>query len=305
MHAYRPQAQRRDVNVMRGFSSTFLLFFYQIALGGLFALAGTPFHEIERAFYKSTAGVLYVIALLGLWGKSALYIDQISIGLSLSVGLEIVLHVAFLAAFSSYMASLWMERQSFRARSFAASVLTGLAGLIVSAHSFYQAPLISIETVIYPASFFLSALLLGSVTIGMLIGHWYLIDTGQSLEPFIRIFRFFVMTLIAQCIFFSARPRCGCRDRHAAERRCLSDRIRAALHFAHAPRPGWPGCSADSFVDDLAHLADPAHHGSHRLVLHSSARSFRRRNLGPSNPGSDDAAVLSGNSSTLGRFSVW
>ena len=206
MHAYRPQAQRRDVNVMRGFSSTFLLFFYQIALGGLFALAGTPFHEIERAFYKSTAGVLYVIALLGLWGKSALYIDQISIGLSLSVGLEIVLHVAFLSAFSSYMASLWMERQSFRARSFAASVLTGLAGLIVSAHSFYQAPLISIETVIYPASFFLSALLLGSVTIGMLIGHWYLIDTGQSLEPFIRIFRFFVMTLIAQCIFFLLAP---------------------------------------------------------------------------------------------------
>ena len=191
---------------MRGFSSTFLLFFYQIALGGLFALAGTPFHEIERAFYKSTAGVLYVIALLGLWGKSALYIDQISIGLSLSVGLEIVLHVAFLAAFSSYMASLWMERQSFRARSFAASVLTGLAGLIVSAHSFYQAPLISIETLIYPASFFLSALLLGSVTIGMLIGHWYLIDTGQSLEPFIRIFRFFVMTLIAQCIFFLLAP---------------------------------------------------------------------------------------------------
>ena len=104
------------------------------------------------------------------------------------------------------MASLWMERQSFRARSFAASVLTGLAGLIVSAHSFYQAPLISIETVIYPASFFLSALLLGSVTIGMLIGHWYLIDTGQSLEPFIRIFRFFVMTLIAQCIFFLLAP---------------------------------------------------------------------------------------------------
>jgi hypothetical protein len=191
---------------MRGFSSTFLVFFYQIALGGLFALAGTPFHEIERAFYKSTAGVLYVIALLGLWGKSALYIGQISAGLSLSVGLEIVLHVAFLAAFSSYMVSLWMERQSFRARSFAASVLTGLAGLIVSAHSFYQAPLISIETLIYPTSFFLSALLLGSVTIGMLIGHWYLIDTGQSLEPFIRIFRFFVMTLIAQCIFFLLAP---------------------------------------------------------------------------------------------------
>ena len=54
---------------MQGFSSSFLIFFYQIALGGLFALAGTPFHEIERAFYKSTAGFLKVIAMNGLRGK--------------------------------------------------------------------------------------------------------------------------------------------------------------------------------------------------------------------------------------------
>ena len=187
---------------MRGFSSSFLVFFYQIALGGLFALAGTPFHEIERGFYKSTAGVLYVIALLGLWGKSALYVQSVTDGVSWSIALEIVLHVAFLIAFSCYMVSLWTERKIFRARSFAASVLTGLAGLAVSSYSFYQAPFFSVETLVYPMSFFLSSLLLGSVTVGMLIGHWYLIDTGQSLDPFIRIFRFFVITLVAQCIFF-------------------------------------------------------------------------------------------------------
>jgi hypothetical protein len=104
------------------------------------------------------------------------------------------------------MVSLWSERQAFRARSFAASVLTGLGGLVFSVHSFYAAPFFSVETVIYPASFFLSALLLGSVTVGMLIGHWYLIDTGQSLEPFIRIYRFFVKALIAQCGFFLLAP---------------------------------------------------------------------------------------------------
>jgi len=67
---------------MQGFSSSFLIFFYQVALGGLFALAGTPFHEIERAFYKSTAGVLYAIALLGLWGKSTFYWQSLSEHLS-------------------------------------------------------------------------------------------------------------------------------------------------------------------------------------------------------------------------------
>lgn len=191
---------------MRGFSSSFLVFFYQVALGGLLALAGTPFHEIERAFYKSTAGVLYVIALLGAWGKSALYAQALAEGFGFGLALEIFFHAAFVLSFTGYMISLWTERPVFRARSFAASVLTGLAGLLVSTHSFYQAPLISIETVIYPLTFFVSALLLGSVTVGMLIGHWYLIDTGQSLEPFVRIFRFFVTALILQCAFFLVFP---------------------------------------------------------------------------------------------------
>src|SRR5688572_24777979 len=188
---------------MRGFSSSFLIFFYQIALGGLFALAGTPFHEIERGFYKSTAGVLYAIALLGLWGKSALYAQSVADGLSWGISLEVFFHLVFILSFSCYMVSLWNERQVFRARSFAAAVLTGLSGLVFSTHSFYQTPFFSIETLVYPASFFLSALLLGSVTVGMLIGHWYLIDTGQSLEPFIRIYKFFVIALIVQCAFFA------------------------------------------------------------------------------------------------------
>ncbi|MSP40566.1 MAG: hypothetical protein EXR70_18925 [Deltaproteobacteria bacterium] len=191
---------------MQGFSSSFLIFFYQIALGGLFAMAGTPFHEIERGFYKSTAGVLYVIALIGLWGKSPFYWQGLAQPNSATLGVEVFFHVAFVVAFSCYMISLWGDRQGFRARSFAASILTGVVGLVLSTHSFDHAGLLSIETLVYPVGFFLSALLLGSVTIGMLIGHWYLIDTGQSLEPFIRIYKFFVTTLILQCAFFLLAP---------------------------------------------------------------------------------------------------
>jgi len=188
---------------MQGFSSSFLILFYQIAVGGLFALAGTPFHEIERAFYKSTAGVLYAIALLGLWGKSTFYRQSLSEHFSWVVGLEVVFYFAFTIFFSCYMVSLWGERRAFRARSFASSALTGLAGLMLSALGFTDAPFISIETLVYPAGFLLSSLLLGTVTVGMLIGHWYLIDTGQSLEPFIRIYKFFVVALIAQCVLFA------------------------------------------------------------------------------------------------------
>jgi hypothetical protein len=185
----------------QNFSSSFLIFFYQIALGGLFGLAITPFHELERGFYKSTAGVLFVIAILSLWGKAAFYERVLGDQFSLLTAAELLLHLAFGIAFACYLMSLWGERVKFRARSFACTVLTGLGGLILSARDFYAAPLFSFETVVYPLSFFLSALLLGSVTVGMLIGHWYLIDTGQSLEPFIRVYKFFIAALVAQTAF--------------------------------------------------------------------------------------------------------
>ena len=191
---------------MQGFSNSFLVFLYQIAFGGLVALAGTPFHEIERAFYKSTAGVLYVIALLGLWGESSLFMRGILQGSAWGSRLEITFHVIFALAFSCYMVSLWTELPVFRARSFAVSILTGLVGLMLSAQRFYDAPFFSLETLVYPSMFFISALLLGSVTVGMLIGHWYLIDTGQSLDPFIRIYKFFFFSLIAQCVLFALFP---------------------------------------------------------------------------------------------------
>jgi hypothetical protein len=186
---------------MRSFSSSFLLFFYQVALGGLFGLSATPFHELERAFYKSTAGVLFVIAAVGFWGKSHLYWQNISAENSFATVAEILLHSLFVISFAAYMISLWRENQEFRARSFAMCLLCGLTGLFFSAHGFYQATFWSFETFVYPIAFFLSALILGAVTVGMLLGHWYLIDTGQSLDPFIRMYKFFVVALIAQTTF--------------------------------------------------------------------------------------------------------
>ena len=187
---------------MQGFSNSFLILFQQIALGGLLAISATPFQELERAFYKSTGGVLFVIALFGLWGKSRIYWELMSQGLTWGSAAEIFFHLAFVAAFACYMTSLWSDWPRFRARSFSTSIITGLLGLGLNARSFYEAPGFSLESLIYAGSFIVSALLLGSVTVGMLIGHWYLIDTGQSLDPFIRIYKFFVFALLLQAAYF-------------------------------------------------------------------------------------------------------
>lgn len=191
---------------MRAFPGSFLLLFYQVSLGGLFAIAATPFRELERGFYKSTAGVLFVVGLLGLLGKADLYRKSLSEGIGLGARVEIVFYLLFILFFALYLYSLWGEHFVFRARTFSASLLIGSAGLSLGSRSFYQASFWSFETLLYPLSFFLSALLLGSVTVGMLIGHWYLIDTGQSIDPFIRIFKFFFVSLIAQTLFLLISP---------------------------------------------------------------------------------------------------
>jgi hypothetical protein len=191
---------------MRAFPASFLLLFHQIALGGLFALAATPFHELSRGFYKSTGGVLFVVGALGLLGKIDLLRRSLAAAPSPGGVIELALHLLFVVLFALYLYSLWGERVVFRARIFTASLFIGLAALAFSARNFYDAPLVSFETLLYPASFFISALLLGGVTVGMLIGHWYLIDTGQSIDPFIRIFKFFFTALLLQTVFFLLLP---------------------------------------------------------------------------------------------------
>jgi len=191
---------------MRIFPASFLLLFHQIALGGLFALAATPFRELSRGFYKSTGGVLFVVGVLGLLGKADLYRRALPAAPSIGSAVELSLHALFILSFALYLYSLWGERVVFRARMFTASLLIGLAALTVSARGFHDAPFGSLETLLYPASFFISALLLGGVTVGMLIGHWYLIDTGQSIEPFVRIFKFFFAALLLQTFFFLLLP---------------------------------------------------------------------------------------------------
>ncbi|MFQ5850724.1 MAG: hypothetical protein ACE5JU_09060 [Candidatus Binatia bacterium] len=191
---------------MKAYSTSFLLFLHQLSLGGLFALAVTPFHELERGFYKSTAGFLFATALLGLWGKMDLYRKAFLHSGGIGSTVEMLLYSLFVLFLALYLISLWGERVWLRARTFSSSLLVGLAGLSLASFSFHEAHFWSVETFFYPVGFILSSLLLGSATVGMLIGHWYLIDAGQSLEPFFRTFKFFVVLLIMQTSFLLLSP---------------------------------------------------------------------------------------------------
>jgi len=175
------------------FSACFLLVFGQLAVGGLAALAVPPFSALERGFYKSSAGVFVGCAVLYLGGTVDLALrGRTPIGRG-----EIALWSAFTIAQAGYLASLWGEVARRRARTFSLALLLGLVALSVSASRYRMEPLLSPATVLYPLAFVTGALALGAVATGMLLGHWYLIDLGLSLEPMRRLFRYFVTVVVA------------------------------------------------------------------------------------------------------------
>ena len=181
---------------MSEFSSCFILIFGQLAAGGFAGLAVPPFHVLQRGFYKSSAGVFVGCALLFVAGRIALAVRTGDTSAGTLV--EIALWAAFTVAGAVYLALLWGERARPRARAYVAALGLGLAALTVSAMSHRLGPLLSPATLLYPLAFLTAALVLGGVANGMLLGHWYLIDLGLSIEPMRRLFRYCVAALVIQ-----------------------------------------------------------------------------------------------------------
>lgn len=176
------------------FARCFLLVFCQLGVGGLLSLAVPPFHDLERGFYKSSAGVFLSAALIGGLGTAWLWLTRDASGVG---ALEVSLWVVFLGLFASYVATLWGDAVAVRARLYAASLLTGATALAASAWSLFP-EVGAIMHLLATATTLISAATLGAVTTGMLIGHWYLIDPGMDIEPFHRSFRYFVGTVWAE-----------------------------------------------------------------------------------------------------------
>ena len=185
------------------FPRAFLLVFCQLAVGGLLCLAIPPFHELERGYYKSSAAVYVGTAVLALIGRFALWWSSPGTDTAWRL-FEIGVWAVFVAAASGYLATLWGERVALRARLFGTSWLSGCAALIVLAEGYRQAPMLSFETLIFPLSFLLSALLLGVAASGMLLGHWYLIDRDLSLDPLVRTLAVYRRGLAVQIGLFIA-----------------------------------------------------------------------------------------------------
>ncbi|MBM4267172.1 MAG: hypothetical protein FJ144_11290 [Deltaproteobacteria bacterium] len=179
---------------MTHFARCFLLVFVQLGVGGLLSLAVPPFNDIARGFYKSSAGVFFTMALAG--GGGSIYLRSTRGAEAVGTG-EAILWAVFLVLFALYLSTLWGDAMVARARLFVASLGIGILALGTSAVAVAggDGGLLAVLAV---ANALAGAGALGSVTSGMLIGHWYLIDPGMEIEPFRRCFRYFVATVVIE-----------------------------------------------------------------------------------------------------------
>jgi len=176
------------------FARCFLLVFCQLGVGGLLSLAVPPFHELERGFFKSSGGVFLFGSLVGGLGTVWLWLTREASGIG---PVEALLWIVHGGLFAAYLSSLWGDAMAARARLFAAALLTGIAALATSAWALAAGQGAAVH-LLAVANALVGAAALGAVTTGMLIGHWYLIDTSMEIDPFRRCFRWFVWTLSAE-----------------------------------------------------------------------------------------------------------
>ncbi len=185
------------------FARCYLLVFGQLAVGGFMALSAPPFHEIDRGFYKSTAGVYLGSALIAFAGLLSLALDTKDPN-QMQRWIEVGAWGLFCLSASLYVSTLWGEAAMRRARFFTLTLLTGIIAAATSAEAYRLSGVLSIETLLYPLNLLLASLSLGATATGMILGHWYLIETDLSIEPLFRIFRLFVAALALQAVVGAA-----------------------------------------------------------------------------------------------------
>ena len=185
---------------MDPFPHAFLLVFAQLTVGGFASLSIPPFRVIDRGYFKSTAVVYLLIGALTFVGKVALWHRTPAPTRGTLDTLDLALWGLFLATATGYVLTLWGEAMRLRARLFAATWSSGLLALVAAAHSYCPAASPTIEVVVYALAFVISALLLGTVVSGMLLGHWYLIDRNLSLSPFRTMLGVYAGCLVLQAL---------------------------------------------------------------------------------------------------------
>jgi hypothetical protein len=176
------------------------LIFAELAFGGMLAIAVPPFFKVERGFYKSSAAVYLGAGVLPAVGFALLAMRRAEpqAPAPFALWLDSGLWILFCLAAGLYLFTLWTDLGRLRARSYLASLATGLAGVLAAMLTLKPAAFGAVAVFGYVLSGVFSSAVLGLASVGMLFGHWYLIDPNLPVDYLRTIVRLLGFALVAE-----------------------------------------------------------------------------------------------------------
>jgi hypothetical protein len=178
------------------FAHTYLLLFGKIAVGGLLSLAVPPFLELERGFFRSTGAVYLAVGAMMAAGVAYLaQHDPPS-----ASGIETASWILFVVLFGAYYATLFVELPFMRARLFPLAVFAGFWAVATTAMTYVPPSVNALAGVAFVVASLAGAAVVGSGVSGMLLGHWYLIESDLDLTPLTRMLAYCRYCLAAEVI---------------------------------------------------------------------------------------------------------
>lgn len=195
--------------------------FAELAFGGMAAIAVPPFFKVERGFYKSSAAVYLGAGLVAAVGFALLAMRRPEPQAPEAIALwtDSGVWILFCAAVCAYMFTLWTDLGLLRARSYLASLASGLVGVVTTALTLKPATFGPLAVAGYALSAIFSSAVLGLASGGMLFGHWYLIDPNLPVDYLRTIVRLLRIALVAELIvLFAVLAIMGLLGGHASTR---------------------------------------------------------------------------------------
>lgn len=161
---------------MKGSAGVMALVFAQTVAGTAVLLWCTPlWREVKRGFFKLTGAILLVLALAEWWSAHAGLVQGDASG-----RWSVRLALATAAVILVYTLLLFAKQEGVARVMGLLSVVVSIAAMVAMAKTGRRSVGLGLFQLVAGAAF------LGSVTAGLLLGHWYLTDRGLPRAPINR-----------------------------------------------------------------------------------------------------------------------
>lgn len=176
---------------------TLLIVLVEVTIGGLWVLWASHFRgQSAASFVKFGAGMTVVMAGLTFWLAAALTVDSEVDGYPLDPSYMAEARWALAITFALSIPYALLTLREARVSSLVAGGMTSIAGLAAMA---LLAEVFSVPTWGYALTllaFLIGGLVVGGVTMGMILGHWYLVTPRLPEQP-LREMTFWLLVAMA------------------------------------------------------------------------------------------------------------